>query len=186
LSSFLASLFDLCRFRRGPEDMPYAPWLLVALLVASGALQLGFNLHDRLKPALVAAAPVGGLAMIGVVFLLLRGRGMTERFVQTATALTAVNLLFDIPIKLLTLLLPMQVLEAYWTSSGAKLPALTGVQTFVMMAVAALGVWQLCVWIGTLRRSLGLTLAAGVLVFLLLVFVNLVVAALVVDVIGVA
>jgi hypothetical protein len=185
LFSFFASLFDLCRFRRGPEDMPYAPWLLVVLLFVSGALQVGFNLHDGFKPALVVAAPVAGLAVIAAVFLLLRGRGMAERFVQTATALVAVNLLFDLPIKLLTLLLPMPVLEQYWTSPGAKLPVLTGIQTLVVMAVAALEVWRLCVWIGTLRRSLGLTLAAGVLVFLLLVFVNLVVAALVVDVVGV-
>jgi hypothetical protein len=186
LSAFLASLFDLCRFRHGPEDVPYAPWLLVALLVASGVLQVGFNLHDGLKPPLVAGAPFGGLMAIGTVFLLLRGRGMAERFVQTATALVAVNLLFDLPIKLLTLLLPMQALEEYWLSRGAQVPALTGAQTLVMMVVAVLGVWQLCVWIGTLRRALEIPLAGGLLVFLLLVFVNLVAAALVASVIGVA
>lgn len=183
---FLASLRDICLFRRGPEDMPYWPPLLIALLLACGVLQVGFNLHDGAKPALVAGSVIGGLAVIGAVFLLLRGRGKSERFVQTMTALAVVYLLFDVVTNLLTLLLPLKKLQEQLLSQPSHLPSLTGSQTLVMMVIAALGIWQLCVWISTLCRALEIPLAGGVLVFLVLVFVNLIFTVVVASVIGVA
>lgn len=166
--------------------MPYSPRLLIALLIACGVLQVGFNLHDGLAPALVAGSIIGGLAIVNTVFLLLRARGKSERFVQTMTTLAVVYLLFDIVTNLLTLLLPMQELREQWLAHPGHVPSLTGSQTLVLLVIAALGVWQLCVWIGTLRRALEIPLAGGVLVFLLLVFVNLIVTAAVVSLIGVA
>lgn len=166
--------------------MPYSPPLLIALLVVCGALQTGFNLHDGVEPALVAGSILGGLAMIGAVFLLLRGRDKSERFVQTTTALATVYLLFDAVTNLLTLLLPMKELREQLLSHPGHAPSLTGVQALVLLLIVALGIWQLCIWIGTLRRALEIPLAGGVLVFLLLVFINLIVAAVVAAVIGVA
>lgn len=186
LPGFLASVRDLCLFRGGPEDMPYSPRLLVALLVACGVLQVVFSIHDGIKPALAAAALVGSLAIVATVFLLLRGRGKSERFVQTLMALAVVYLLYDIVANLLALLLPMEELRKQLLSQPPRLPSLTGVQTLVMAVIAALGIWQLCIWIGTLRRSLEISVAGGVLVFLLLVFVNFIATAVAVGAIGVA
>ncbi|HEX5354137.1 MAG TPA: hypothetical protein VFW60_08665 [Rhodanobacteraceae bacterium] len=186
MSGFLANLRDTCLFRRGPEDMPYSPPLLVALLVACAAMQVGFNLDDGAKPAVVAGSIIGGLVAIGVVSLLLRGRGKPERFVQTTTSLAAVYLLFGLVNNLLTLLLPLRALRQGLTSHPAHLPPLSGGQTLVVFVVAALEIWQLCVWIGILRRALDMTVAGGVLVFLLLMFVNLVVMALIANVVGAA
>ncbi len=186
LLAFLASLRDISLFRRGPEDMPYSPRLLVALLVACGALQVAFNLHDGVKPALIAGAFVGGLAMVWLVFLLLRGTNKPERFVQTTTALAAIYLLFGLAKNLLTLLLPVKAWQQQMVADPARLPEVTGHQTPVMLAIAALVIWQFCAWVGVLRRALEIPLAGGVLVFLLLVFVNLIVAALLASVIGVA
>lgn len=186
LLGFLASLRDLCLFRRGPEEMPYSPPLLIALLVACGVLQVGFNLYDAVKPALVAGSVIGAVAVIGAVFLLLRGRDKSERFIQTTMALATVYLLFDVVTNLLTLLLPMKELRKQWLSQPGHVPSLTGNQTLALLVVAALAIWQLCVWIGTLRRALEIPVAGGVLVFLMLVFVNLIVTAVVAGVIGVA
>jgi hypothetical protein len=167
LGGFLSSLRDICLFRSGPEDMPHAPQLLVALLAACGAVEAAFDLHGGARPGMIAAALLGGLAMVGTLFVLLRGRGKPERFVQTATALAAVKLLFDLAVYPLALLLPLKEMLARFDAA-----ALTGSQTLVMVAIAALGVWELCVWIGVLRRSLDIPLAGAVLVFLLLFFVN--------------
>lgn len=186
LHEFLASLRDISLFRRGPEDMPYSPRLLVALLVACGALQVAFNLHDGVKPALITGAVVGGLAMVWLVFLLLRGASKSERFVQTASALAAVYLLFGLAKNLLTLLLPVKAWQQQMMADPAHLPEVTGHQAPVMLAIAVLVIWQFCAWVGVLRRALEIPVAGGVLVFLLLTFVNLIVAALIAGVIGVA
>lgn len=167
LHEFFASLRDICLFRRGPEDMPYAPRLLIALLAACAAVQMAFDLHNGATPGMAVAALVGGLAVVGMLFVLLRGRGKPERFVQMATAFTAVKLLFDIAVYPLALLLPLKQILARFDATD-----LSGGQTLVMLAVAVLGVWELCVWIGLLRRSLDIPVAGGVLVFLLLFFVN--------------
>lgn len=167
LHEFITSLRDICLFRRGPEDMPYAPRLLIALLVACAAVEVVFDLHNGAQPGMVAAALAGGLAVIGMLFVLLRGRGKPERFVQTATAFTAVKLLFDIVVYPLALLLPLQQIFKHFDPAE-----ISGHLTLVMLAVAVLGVWELCVWIGLLRRSLEIPVAGGVLVFLLLFFVN--------------
>ncbi|HEX5961200.1 MAG TPA: hypothetical protein VFY97_08135 [Rhodanobacteraceae bacterium] len=186
MPAFLASLADLCRFRGGPEDLPYAPRLLVALLVACGVLQALFNLHQGASPALAAAALPGGLAALGMLFLLLRGRGKVERFVQTATSLTAVYLLFGIVTDALALLLPLQAWREQLLAHPEQPPAFTGQQILVLLVIFALGIWQLCIWIRILRRSLDASLAGAILVFLLLLIVDWVVVRLAAAAVGVA
>jgi hypothetical protein len=80
----------------------------------------------------------------------------------------------------------MDELRKQLTSQPPHLPDLSGTQTVVMVVIAALGIWQLCLWIGILRRSLEIPVAGGVLVFLLLVFVNLVATAVAASVIALA
>lgn len=186
LRELLASLRDICLFRRGPEDVPYSQPLLTSLLVACGALQAAFNLRDGVKPPLIAGAIVGGLAMVWLVFLLLRGAGKPERFVQTTSALAAVYLLFGMAINLLTLLLPLKAWQQQMVADPAHLPEVTGHQAPIMLAIAVLVIWQFCLWVGVLRRALGIPVAGGVLVFLLLLFVNFIVAALAAAAIGFA
>lgn len=167
LPEFFASLRDICLFRRGPEDMPYVPRLLIALLVACAAVQMAFDLHNGATPGMAGASLVAGLAVVGMLFVLLRGRGKAERFVQTATAFTAVKLVFDAVVYPLALLLPLKQILTRFDPAD-----MSGGQTLAMLAVAVLGVWELCVWISVLRRSLDIPVAGGVLVFLLLFFVD--------------
>lgn len=186
LREFIASLADLCRFRRGPEDMPYSPPLLIALLAGCGVLQVLFNVHQGASSRLVTAALLGGLAVIGVVFLLLRGRGKAERFVQAATALAAVYLLFGIVTDALALLLPLKALREQVLAHPEQPPTLAGMQIAVLLVIFALGVWQLCVWIRILRQSLEVPLAGAVLVFLLLLLVDWIIVRLAIAAFGVA
>ena len=165
--------------------MPYAPPLLIGLLVASGVLQVLFNLHQGANPRLIAAALLAGLVAIGVLFLLLRGRGKSARFVQTLTALAAVYLLFGIATDLLGLALPLKAWRAQLLAHPEQLPTIAGSQILIVLAVIALGIWQLCVSIHILRRALDTPLAGAILVFLLLFIVDWVAANLVAAAIGV-
>lgn len=186
LPALLASVVDLCRFRRGPDDVPYAPRWLIALLVAGGVLQALFNLHNGATPAMVAAALVGSLATIGVLFLLLRNRGKAERFVQTMTALAAVYLVFGIVTDALALALPLRQLRDELLHHQGQPPALTGANMLILLAVFVLGVWQLCVWIRVLRRALEASLPGAVLVFLLLLLSDMVATGLAAAALGAA
>lgn len=186
LPEFLVSLRDLCLFRRGPEDMPYAPALLAALIAASVAMQIVFNYRDGAVAAVIAGSVIGGFAALGTVFMMLRGRGKPERFLQTATALVAVYLLFGIVNNLLSLTLPLKAWSAQLRAEPPHFPDVTGSQTLVLMVASALGIWRLCVWIGSLRRSLEVTTIGGVFAFIMLVLVNFIVTTIVAGLIGVA
>ena len=184
LSSLLAVLLGICRFRRGPEDMPYSPSLLIALLVGCAALQVGFNVYNGAAPGVAAALLVGGAAFIGALYLLLRGRGKSLRFVQTTTALAAVYLLFGVVIDALISGLSLAQLSEEILKHPGQPPALTTLQTLVIPGVVALVVWQFCVLVGIVRRALELPVAGAVLVFLLLFLVDWFVASLVASAMG--
>lgn len=186
MPGFFAILIDLCRFRRGPEDVPYSPRLLVALLIGCGVLQVLFGWSHHARPAALAAALLGGLAVIGVVFLVLRARDKALRFVQTTTALAAVYLLFGVVMDALAMLLPLDALYEQIITHPGHPPTLTPAQTLVALVVFGLGVWQWCVWIGILRRALEISRAGGVLVFILVVLVDLIVGSVAAAVIGAA
>ncbi|HET7932445.1 MAG TPA: hypothetical protein VFL63_13780 [Rhodanobacteraceae bacterium] len=186
MTGFLASFRDLCLFRHGPEDIVYSPRLLIVLLAACAAMQVAFNLHAGIKPAVAAGIIIGSLAALGMVWVLLRGREKPERFVQTATALAAVYLVFELVQNLLTLQLPVATWREQLMATPRQLPELTGTQELVALAVVVLGIWQLCIWIGCLRRSLEISVAGGVLVFLMLVVVYMIAAVLAAGVLGAA
>jgi hypothetical protein len=65
-----------------------------------------------------------------------------------------------------------------------QLPELTGAQDLMALAVVVLGIWQLCIWVSCLRRSLEISIAGGVLAFLVLVVVYMIVAVLAAGVLG--
>lgn len=185
LPSFFAVLLGSCRFRRGPEDMPYSPPLLIALLVACGALQAGFNIYNGAAPGVAAAVLVGGAALVGALYLLLRGRGKALRFVQTMTALAAVYLLFGVIIDALISGLSLAALSKQVLEHPEHPPALTTLQALVVPAVVVLVIWQFCVFAGILRRALEVPVAGAVLVLLLLFLVDWFVASLVATAMGV-
>lgn len=177
---------DLCLFRRGPEDMPYAPALLVALLLGCVLVMVGLGLHDGKPPAVIAGAIAGGLVQLGLVFLMLRGRGLRARFVQAATALAVVTLLFDLVAGTLSLLLPVKAWREQFLANPSQIPQPAGSQATLALLVVLLSLWQLCVWVSILRRSLEIPLAGSILVVMGLFFAYAVVVVLAASLAGVA
>lgn len=166
--------------------MPYAPPVLVALLVGCAIVQVLMGLNEGAPPAMLAGAVVGGLAAIGMVWVLLRNRGKVERFVQTATALAAVYLGFGIARYFLGRPLPLKAWRDELLAQPPHLPEVAGTQALLVFATAVVEIWQLVVWIRVLRRSLEVSVAGSVLAFLALLMVNLVVAALIASAAGIA
>jgi hypothetical protein len=135
---------DLCQLKRGPEDMPYSPALLVALVAASVVLDVAtgavFGGDDALAHSLVSTALVLALAWAA-----LHVRKLGNRYVQTASALVACGLVFSL------LVLPLGWL-AHPMPEAAN--ALTPLQVLLGWAVLALFVWNLVVFAHIMRRAL--------------------------------
>ena len=145
--------------RRGPEDVPAMPWVLIATWLA-------YLLLNLLLSALLPAAPDGTLPVIlfdsvlllGCYFLMLKIAGHPARWRQTVTAVLGVQVVCLPAIALATSLFAQHKDDPTWQVPAA-----------VPLMVA--GVWLLVIngrilrsatgW--TLGQCLGLVFAQGLL-----------------------
>lgn len=94
--SLPAQVRDLCLLRGDPQDLPFSPGLLVALLVAGTALDVVVgNALDGDGNAL-ARSLLSSLVVFGLCWVALAMRDLRNRFVQTAAALAATGIAFTL------------------------------------------------------------------------------------------
>jgi hypothetical protein len=154
MKNLIELLRDLCLLRRGPQDLPYSPGLLAALVLAL----LAFNAVVAAQVPRVSAAQevFAVLLLLGLVRATLALAGKPERFMQTATAMIGVRIVF------MLLSLPLVV---YVTSLPQDVAQLTGGQTLVvLLGSAVLFAWQVAVRGHVLRHALDQPMRIGVLV----------------------
>ena len=164
LNSLLQLLRDICLLRRGPQDAPFSPQLLIAVCAASLLLQLAIAGVLGIEGDALGAGLIGLAFNLGVLYALLTLRGVRSRFVQTAIALTACAILFAI------LSVPIVLL------AGGKPPTpetMTPLQAVLGLLALPVVVWKLVVDAHILRHSLNLPFFAGLLIALFWVIVEL-------------
>ena len=155
MKSLLESIRDILLLRRGPQDLPYSSGLLAALILL--ALAIGLAVAAQ-RATIAAAAPQLAfeillvLALAWVPLVVARRR---ERFVQTATALVAAAIAFNL------LAVPV-VLGVGELPKDAS--ALTTTQVLLGWLSLVLVGWKLVVSGNVLRHALDLPLRAGVLI----------------------
>ncbi|AUM13835.1 hypothetical protein [Ketobacter alkanivorans] len=97
--------WQLCRFQKGPQDVPYSQALMVVLLLANVSLGLGSMLV--LSADYLVEQAMGMLLALAVWMAMIWGilgfKGQKARFVQTWTACLGTDLLMS------CLVLPLQV-----------------------------------------------------------------------------
>ncbi len=125
---------DIARLRRGPEDLPAVPSLLLATIIAYGLVSLGFS---ALLPSEPGAHPVVLLAvdtalMLVWVKLMLRLARKPERFLQTSMAVFGFQLV-------------LAPLFASSMSMFLRLRDDPSWQVPVSLLIVALGIWALIV-----------------------------------------
>lgn len=152
---------DLCLLRIGPQDMPYAPALLGALIVGNVLLAVLAGIAVGSAGTALLGSLVSMAVGLGVLYALLSMRHIHARFVQAGTAILAAALLFGV------LSLPAQILL---TPMPTDLSALTQWQRIGLLLGAALGLWSLAVAAHIYRHALNWRFVGGLLVA---VFVNL-------------
>lgn len=172
----LVTTLRILIFRRGPEDLPYAPQAVRFLLpTASLVTWLLFSLVlPPLPAALMAVANVLGTVLAAE--LILRYRNFRNRVIQTLTALLSTGIVFNI-----LLLWPASVLAPHLielakkpdllkTNYAARLPQ------GAVFSVDGLNLWAFAVTAFIYRRaagvrvlgSIGLALLASAVILVLL------------------
>jgi hypothetical protein len=169
----LSQVVGLCRFRGGPQDLPYKPELLIALLVASVALDLTSATLLDVGDNALARSLFSTSLLLALCWIALAIRGLRSRYVQTAIALVACSMVFSI------LILPLAYLFGPVQDSTKTLSS-----TQTLLAWLGLGVlaWKLAVDAHNVRQAidapyllgLGLALAWAIADFALnrLLFAN--------------
>ena len=150
MKRLLDFFIDLCLLRAKPQQLPASTVLFWLFLFAE--LLAGTLLISRSRPSLPSAlleALADELLLVGLLYLVLQARGLTARFLQSATALLGVSALLSL------LALPLLVLNV--SGNGESLPAV-----LAALALLALIVWNLVVYGHILRHALGVTLALGI------------------------
>jgi hypothetical protein len=164
MANLLQLLRDICLLRRGPQDVPYSPRLLVAVCAASLLLQLAIASVLGIDGDALGAGLIGLAFNFGILYGLLAVRGVRARFVQTALALTACAILFAI------LSVPIVLM------AGGKPPTpetMTPLQALLGLLALPVVVWKLMVDAHILRHSLNLPFFAGLLIALIWVIAEL-------------
>jgi|SRR5690606_11252153 hypothetical protein len=158
LLTFARPFFDICCFRRGPQDLPASSMLLALagggyLLVNTGLLALSQPL-----PRAAAAAAVETVLLGALVYPVLALRGVSRRWLQTTTAMAGTGLLF----------------------SGAALPLFAGLLALrtaqggpeiLSLLIVVLIIWNVGVTAHIFRHALSAPFAAGLLAALAYVWV---------------
>lgn len=151
----IATFLDICRLRRGPQDLPYNPVLALSLLIAALALE-GFGASryggaDNLLPSLL----LSGTFALAATWAILRMRRFESRFWQTLTAHLGTSVLFAL------LALPLLAGIGPVTEETIRnLPPL------LAWGIVILAIWRLMVSGHIWRCALELPLPVGVLVAL--------------------
>jgi len=161
MSEFLRLIWDICCLRRGPQDLPYAPLLLGVLCVAT--LAFAAIVSRELGTVLIEVLALA--VYLGALHTVLRVRGLANRFVQSAIALIACALVFDL------ILTPMQLMVGH-----SKAPQPSPFQGLLVLGILATIAWKVMVDASIFRHSFNVTFALGLCIALawliFIVYVN--------------
>jgi len=153
--------FDICLLRAGPQSLPYSAFLFgvcMGLYAFSGLLLL---VRDVSFAAALGQVVVDAGVLLGLAYMVLRGRGLASRFVQTATAMVGSGALLGLLVLPIALTMPAPM-------EGANPPGLT------VLALLGVMAWSVIVPGHIFRESMdAASLAPGVALALVYVVVSL-------------
>ena len=161
MRELLLILRDILSFKRGPQDLPYAPNLAGAVVAGAILFEVVASLFDdKSLTTLLPAVVVWHLVPIGLLYLLLNARGFNGRFVQTVLAQALVDLVF------LVLAVPLIVMLGDFNPQTAQ--TLQPGQMLVGLLSLVIGLWKLCTLAHILRNALEVPFFAGILITILI------------------
>jgi hypothetical protein len=149
-------LRDVIALRRGPQDAPYSPRLLISLCAFTLLLQLAIARVLKIEGETLGAGIVALAFNLGLLYLLLTLRNLGSRFVQAALTLLGVAMLFQL------LSLPIVLLAGGHPPNASD--HLTPLQVLLGLVSLPILVWKLIVDAHILRHSLNLPFISGMVI----------------------
>ena len=141
--------FEICLFRKGPQDVPAGMALLKLCLLGYGLSGLAMLLLSTPFPVAILQILLDLVLLAGLLHLALLARRHPRRFEQTLSALTGTGALIGL------LALPLVVWITQQGSEGdIQLPSL------LLLALMA---WSIAIMAHILRHALNIPLWAGAL-----------------------
>lgn len=161
MSALLKLFFQITILGKGPKDVPYSPFLFVALLIILFIADLLIN--HLLRPAglepesmrIFMFILLANVIVLGLTYLFIYIHGLANRAIQTLTALLGAELiikLVQIPVFLLTL----------------QLPENKGVFLLLNLIIVMTSGWGLMVNVHIYRQALSISAIRAVLITLAL------------------
>lgn len=154
----LEAIRDLLLLRRGPQDLPHSPRLLLGVCLFTLALQMTIAFVLGIEGNALLAGIVGLVFNLGVLYLLLSLRHLRNRFVQAGTALLLCGLAFSL------LSLPITLMVGGHPPTPETMTPLQALLGAISLPIV---IWYLIVNAHVLRHSLDLPFLAGLLIAVL-------------------
>ncbi len=157
MTELLLALRDIVWMRRGPQDLPYSPALLVTLVFANLAVQWALAIFSGAEQVSITQVIVEEAALFSFLYLILMTRGFANRFVQTGTAFQGVTIFFTL------LIAPIVIVM----SGNPKLAQpLTPLQSLFALLTLPIIVWKFVIDAYIFRNALSVSAARGFLMAL--------------------
>jgi hypothetical protein len=154
LNRILLHWLDVCRLRSGPQDQLYSINLLVIAVALNTGLSVVFLNLAQGHASPPAQAVLGTAVALAFCYAVLQIRGLTNRFVQTATTLFGTNALLTA-----AALPPALVLSG---TDPDQAPA------WAALWLLGIAVWTVAVTGHIFRHAMNLSILAGLGVAILL------------------
>ncbi len=149
---------DIFLLRRGPQDLPHSPRLLVGVCLISLAVQMMVAYVLGIEGNTLLAGIIGLMFNLGVLYLLLSLRQVRNRFIQAGTALLLCGLVFSL------LSLPIAMLAGGHPPTAETMTPLQAVLGMISLPIV---IWYVVVNGHVLRHSLDLPFYGGLILAVL-------------------
>ena len=148
------AFFDICRLRKGPQDIPASKNLLTLCLFFYGLLSTLLVLLSESMDRAILAGLLEVVLIMAFTMALLQIRSKTGRWVQTVTSLYGTGIVLSL------IALPIYILLSLNGTTETNDTPLYGLGLLIL---ASLACWNVVIMAHILRHALEVTMMSGVI-----------------------
>ncbi len=169
MAQLLTTIWRICRFKAGPQDLPSSLPLFIGLLLSNAIINLLALSLDGLNIDIVRQSIVLLIVPISFNYAVLSISKHKERFLQTITAQNAVNVLLSLLIIPLLMVHPHAPLTEQSTTSDVI------ISLFYIIVFLSFNVWLILITAHIYRHALSIRFMYGLLITFALMGINVLV-----------
>ena len=153
----LMAFFDICLFRKRPQDLPASPAFLFMCLLIYTLTSFVLALLSQNTLYAAVAGVIETILIMLVTYFFLKLKNVQQRWMQATTALSGTGIIFSL------LAIPL----FFWMASSGDAQS---VHVLLYLLVVALVLWNIAVMAHVMRHSLSVSFTAGVCIALVYIW----------------